>query len=238
MKALRVLLEVGQCRAVGHHDRGAGGSLIEELGNVSCEIAGDDAGSSDGRQDHSGVQAVGSLVVLGPDQGLQPAPGVGVGGVNRVEVEPSPPDDGWNLVRQRDVAGSDAGQGQRALGRPDPVVDAWSGVVVTPGVVEQAQAGAGANLDQSQRLGQECERGKERGAAGDFVGLRPPGSHHPSDSVRVVMQPGQGLGGVLDTHVVPAQGAEEQVRLAFAGSTFDKNSRAAGSSATARASCS
>ena len=75
-----VLLEVGQRRAVADYDRGAGGSLVEEPGKVSCEIAGDNAGNSHGRHSHSGVQAVGSFEVFWPDQGLQPAPGVGIGG--------------------------------------------------------------------------------------------------------------------------------------------------------------
>ena len=65
-----------------------------------------------------------SLVVLGPDQGLQPTPRVRIGGVNRVEVEPSTPDDVRNLLWHRDVTGGDARQGQWALGRPDPAVDA------------------------------------------------------------------------------------------------------------------
>jgi hypothetical protein len=85
--------------------------------------------------------------------------------------------------------------------------------VVAPAVIEQAQAGAGADLDQGQRLRELGQGREQRGAAGDFVGLGATGAQHVQDLLGVLVRPAHRVLRILDGCVVPAQRPEQQVGL-------------------------
>ena len=130
-------------------------------------------------------QALAPVVVLGPDEGGQPAHGVLVGDVERVEVDAAAPGDRRRVPGQRRVARHVAGQ-QRAgrRGRAHHAAGGAPGVVVAVGV--EAQPGAGADLEQRERPAVR-ERGERRGEGGeppDLVGLRRPAQDRGPDRRR------------------------------------------------------
>lgn len=96
-----------------------------------------------------------------------------------------------------------------------------TGVAVAPGVVQQAQARAGTDLDECQwtinTRGELCQGWEQDGAASGFVGLGCALEQLGAYDVSVLVQPGQGGGGVCDGDVVPAHDPEEQVGLGLAG---------------------
>ena len=117
-------------------------------GQLLEEVAGDDArrvGAGD--LDRAG-QPLAAVVLLGPDQGLEPGHRVGVGDVERVQVDPAAPRDLRQRGRQRGRAGHLAAQVRR---RPEPHCGVRRRPRVAPPVREEVEPGAGAGLDQRDR---------------------------------------------------------------------------------------
>ena len=116
------------------------------------------AGGGDG-----GRQLRGPVPFPRPDQAGQPAGIIVAGHVERVQVEPGAPGDhrdpGWQRDRPRGWQCS-VGACRVQACHLVPVV------VVGVAVIQQGEAGAGADIDQRERLGQPGQRGQQNGAAG------------------------------------------------------------------------
>ena len=153
-----------------------------------------------------------AVTLPGPDQAGKPAGVVRAGHVQRVEVEPGAPADGRDPGRERHRPARIASQhGSVRVQARQPV----PGVVVGVAVDEQVEPGAGAGLDQRQRLRQLGQGGQQDRAPGRLVGLGAPGHDQ-------LGQFGPGLAGQLaqrpDGGRSPEQVAgrrEQQVRLAL-----------------------
>jgi len=84
---------VGQGRRV-HHDRGgADGYLLQQFGQALEQVASDELGAGFGGNVQRRSEVVGTVAVFRLDQALQPAAGVRVAGVERVQVQPAAPCD-------------------------------------------------------------------------------------------------------------------------------------------------
>jgi len=115
-----------------------------------------------------------AVALAGPYQAAQPPDVVVNGDIEGIEVQPGAPGHVGHPDRQRDPAGWPTAQHRRVR-----ICAGYEVTVVVVGVPvrEQREAGARANLQERQRLGEHCQRGQERGASGWFVGLRPAGQH-------------------------------------------------------------
>ena len=167
------------------------------------------AGDVDG-----GAQPLAALVLLRPDQVLQPRHRVGVRDVERVEVDTAPPGDVRVGGGDGQVAGGPGAQ-QRTAAPPQPA-DGRPLVVVAVG--EQAETGAGPDLDQRQRPLDEPEDRDEGRETADLVGLGRP--LHDGGAHRRLLLEQHGTQGVVRRRgggTVPPGGGEDQVGLALDG---------------------
>ena len=107
-------LEVGDHRAVEHHGDAVRRRLLDQARQRVEKVAGAQVGRV-GRGHGDGRSEPGTpFVLLRPDQVGQPGGRVGIGHVERVQVDPGPPPDDGTGVGQRGPPVNAAGQ----LGRP------------------------------------------------------------------------------------------------------------------------
>ncbi len=136
---------VAEHRGVEDHQR----RVLRRLGGERARgrSSGRPRSRAAGRAGRSRPRCAASRAVLlpGPDQQLEPAHLLGVGDVDRVEVQPGAPDDLGQRLRQRR-------RRPRARSAGMPVAEAVAVVVVAVAVGQQAQPGARADLEQRQRL--------------------------------------------------------------------------------------
>ena len=112
-------VDVRQRRAVHHDERHARGRLLGQPRQVVDQVArGDGRGLPGGNVQCRG-QPLGTVDVLGPDQALQPAPGIRVADVDGREVEPVPPGDRGQGARQLHRPADQAGQLNRGVRRTE-----------------------------------------------------------------------------------------------------------------------
>jgi hypothetical protein len=206
------------CRDVGEH----GGVIHDEgrtgrgagcqRGQVGQQVTAMDHGRVAAGGGDGGGEPLVAVAFAGPDQAGQPADVIVAADVQRIEVKPGPPGDHGRPVRQRHRPVRHAPQGGRLrvlAGDPVP------GVVVGVTVGQQGESGAGADLDQRQRLRQPGQRRQQRGTAGGLVGLRSPGHHHGGQLIAVAadQRPQPGDSGGLAQQVAGRR--EQQVGLAL-----------------------
>ena len=161
-----------------------------------------------------GAQPLPALVLLRPDQVLQPRHRVGVRDVERVEVDTAPPGDVRVGGGDGQVAGGPGAQ-QRTAAPPQP---AQGRPLVVVAVGEQAETGAGPDLDQGQRPVDEPEDRDEGRETADLVGLGRP-LHDGGAHGRLLLEQ-HGTQGVVRRRgggTVPPGSGEDQVGLALDG---------------------
>ena len=191
---------------------GTGRRLSGERGQAVAQVTVvDDRRVAAGGGDRGG-QPLLAVAFTRPDQAGKPADVIVAGDIQGVEVQPGPPGDLGDPVRQGHravrLAGQDRGQGV-AAGDPVP------GEIVGVAVEQQREPGAGADLDQGQRRAQLGQGGQQRGAPGRLVGLGSPGPDDPGER-------GPVTGGQRPQPIQVRRGSqqragcgEQQVRLAL-----------------------
>ncbi|MDA8298144.1 MAG: hypothetical protein M0004_16490 [Actinomycetota bacterium] len=175
-----VTIDVGEHCGVVDDDGAVPGSFSDHCGEVVEQVTLMDGNRAAAGGFDSSVQAVHSAGLPRPDQALQPQDVFVVGWVERVEVDPAPPDHLGGVV----------GQWSRA---PQRAMKCWSGVVgagdadtvvvIGVSVRQEGEASRGPNFDERKRLREEAERGKERGAPCRLVGLGPPVHHDGAEAI-------------------------------------------------------
>ena len=169
-----IAAHVGQHRRVQDDGGGAGRHEVERVGQPFEEVSGEQGRWVLGGGGRGGVQAGEPLLLdrAGPDEGAQPGEVVGVGDVERVEVDADAGDHFRQPLRQGERTGRRAPQVHWARAAH---VAAVVGVAVAVRI--EAQARRRADLHQGQRPVDPGQGGQECGAAGRLVGLGGPGEH-------------------------------------------------------------
>jgi hypothetical protein len=150
-------------------------------------------------------------VRTGPDQRAQPGPVVGVGRVERIQVDA----DTRHHVRQPTGQGHAPGRGAGEVDRTARA-DRSPVVLVAVSVGIQAEPGGGSHLDERERPVQPRQDREQGRAPGRFVGLGGPDGHDRPQPRAVVDDPAAEVPAVRGSPLQVLHRGEEQVRLALA----------------------
>jgi hypothetical protein len=194
--------------------RRPGGSELGQVGQVPAQVTSDDRRWMLARHGARRAQPLEPLELSWPDECLEPAHLRGVVEVDRVQVEPGPPDHLNVRARQRrGRVGAAMKGGRLSLGRGDPGAYAVAAVDVLVMIGPQAQAGGCTDLEQGQRLGQLGQQGQQGGATSRFVGLSATRRHHCGNLIRVGVDPLDEASRVRRGAVEVAHRSDQQVGL-------------------------
>ena len=201
---------VAEHRRMEDHELGVVGRLGEQGRQILDQVARPDGGTLSPRQFDRPFEPAAALVMIRPHARHEPPDRILVAHVHRMEIQSPPPDDlrnrrgHWNWTRER----APQVNGRRGLAER-PRLE-----LVVELVEQQAEAGAGPDLDERQWARRQGR--KQHGTAPDLVGLRSPGPHHVADLAAAPSQELPQLGARARHVVAPGQkldGRKEEIGL-------------------------